>query len=119
MDDRLESAIKTIKGALRKQKNYSRDMDVAIELAAGSLVAYRIAYNDVSNLECSFVEETSRESFSRLIPHPAFKILKDANESLRRSLRELGLTIDTVKGVGDSDEIESIVKIVNDVKKGK
>ena len=102
-----------IRKALRQQGNYSKDMESAIYLAAGNLFAYELA--DLESLECSYVSEISREGNERLVPHPAFKTFKDASESVRRSLRELQLTLATLEGTTEGDELDELVSAVNKV----
>ncbi|MGL5261210.1 MAG: hypothetical protein ACRC9P_02375 [Bacteroides sp.] len=104
-----------IRKALREQNNYSKDMESAILLAAGNLFAYELALKDLEELDCTYVEEVSREGNIRLVPHPAFKVFKDASESVRRSLRELQLTLATLEGTTENDDLDILVESVNKV----
>lgn len=62
----------------------------------------------MGKLTTTFVEEKTREGNSKLVPHPAFKVLKDTQEMVRRSLRELGLTLGTLS-TGDNDPLEDML----------
>lgn len=62
----------------------------------------------------NFIEEISREGNIKLAPHPAYKTLKDSQESVRKSLRELGLTLSTL-AVDDNDEMSKLVEEVDSV----
>lgn len=108
---RIMETIVTIKNRIRKalknQNTYSKDLETCIAMAAGSYYAFLLAQEDVGKLESTFVEETTREGNSKLVPHPAFKVLKDTQEMVRRSLRELGLTLGTLS-TGDNDPLEDM-----------
>ena len=104
-----------IRKALREQNNYSKDMESAILLAAGNLFAYELALKDLEELDCTYIEEISREGNIKLVPHPAFKVFKDASESVRRSLRELQLTLATLEGTTENDDLDILVESVNKV----
>lgn len=114
------ASINTIKSRIRKalkeQNNYSKNMESAISLAAGNLFAYEMALADLEGLDRTFIEEVSREGNIKLVPHPAFKVFKDASESVRRALRELQLTLATLEGTTENDELDNLVDSVNSVK---
>lgn len=109
---RIMETIVTIKSRIRKalknQNTYSKDLETCIAMAAGSYYAFLLAQEDVGKLKTTFVEETTREGNSKLVPHPAFKVLKDTQEMVRRSLRELGLTLGTLS-TGDNDPLEDML----------
>lgn len=104
-----------IRKALREQNNYSKDMESAILLAAGNLFAYELALKDLEELDCTYIGEKTREGNIKLVPHPAFKVFKDASESVRRSLRELQLTLATLEGTTENDDLDNLVESVNGV----
>lgn len=97
-----------IRKALKNQNTYSKDLETCIAMAAGSYYAFLLAQEDVGKLTTTFVEEKTREGNSKLVPHPAFKVLKDTQEMVRRSLRELGLTLGTLS-TGDNDPMEDML----------
>nr|DAH28484.1 MAG TPA: terminase small subunit [Caudoviricetes sp.] len=100
-----------IKKALRNQKSYSKDLDTCITMAAGSYYAFLVALEDIKELDKSYVIEKSREGNDRMVPHPAFRVLKDTQEMVRRSLRELGLTLGTLS-TEDEDALEDMLNRV-------
>lgn len=100
-----------IKKALRNQKSYSKDLDTCITMAAGSYYAFLVALEDIKKLDKSYVIEKSREGNDRMVPHPAFRVLKDTQEMVRRSLRELGLTLGTLS-TEDEDALEDMLNRV-------
>ncbi|WP_106831156.1 P27 family phage terminase small subunit [Parabacteroides pacaensis] len=113
--DSLKTVKNRIRSALKKQGNYSKNMETAISLAAGSYMAFQIALNDLESLECSYVEELTREGNVKLVPHPAFKTLATASEAVRKALRELRLTLTSLDGSTDDDEVDDLVKKVGGI----
>ena len=101
-----------IRKALKNQNTYSKDLETCIGMAAGSYYAFLLAQQDIESLSCTFVAEKSREGNNRLVPHPAFRVLKDASEMTRKSLRELGLTLNTLS-TDDNDLLEDLVDAVD------
>lgn len=110
------AAIKTkIRKALKSQGTYTKDLETCIGMTAGSYYAFILAQRDIERLECCFCIEYSREGKERLVPHPAFKVLKDSQEMTRKSLKELGLTLSTLI-TDDGDEFDDLMDQVNAVK---
>lgn len=97
-----------IRKALKNQNTYSKDLETCISMAAGSYYAFLLAQRDIESLTCTFLTEITREGNEKFVPHPAFKVLKDAQEMVRRSLRELGLTLGTLS-TGDNDPLEDML----------
>jgi hypothetical protein len=114
METTLKKIESKIKKALKSQKSYSPDLDTCITMAAGSFYAFLVALDDIQKLEKSYVVETSREGNERMVPHPAFRVLRDTQEMVRRSLRELGLTLNTLS-TDDDDALEDMLKKVEAV----
>ena len=109
------STIKTkIRKALKNQGTYTKDLETCIGMAAGSYYTFLLAQKDIENLECTYVIEYSREDKERMVPHPAFKVMKDSQEMTRKSLKELGLTLSTLIS-DDTDEFDRLVKKINEV----
>lgn len=103
-----------IKKALKNQNRYSADLELCISMAAGSYYAFLLALADVQNLKSACVTEISREDNERTMPHPAFKVLKDTQEMVRRSLCELGLTVKTL-ATNEGDVLDDVLKKVDEV----
>lgn len=109
----IESAKERIRNAMVSQGTYTVDLDLCIELCAGSYVAFRIALSDISKKNMkSFVKEKTREDNEKLVAHPAFKVLFDALEVTRKQLRELGLTLQTLTAT-ENDEVNELIEEVN------
>lgn len=110
LDDIKEKIIK----AMVSQGTYVSDLDLCVELCAGSYMAFRIALSDISKKRMkSFVEEKTREDNKKLVAHPAFKVLFDALEVTRKQLRELGLTLQTLSAT-EEDEVNDLMDKVNE-----
>ena len=109
----LDDIKNKIRDAMTSQGTYIPDLDLCIELCAGSYMAFRIALSDISKKRMkSFVKETTREENTKLVAHPAFKVLFDSLEVTRKQLRELGLTLQTLS-VSEDDEVNDFINEVN------
>ena len=111
----VEECKHIIREALESQGDYTSSMETAILLAAGNLRAYYLALQDLDRLEDTFIVIKSREGNERYETHPVFSILKDTAESLRKSLRELNLTLQTLTGATDNDPMDTLVNKVGNV----
>lgn len=110
----LDDIKEMIRKAMVSQGTYTEDLDLCIELCAGSYMAFRIALSDISKKRMkSFVTEKTREDNEKLTAHPAFKVLFDALEVTRKQLRELGLTLQTLTAT-DEDEVTDLINKVNE-----
>lgn len=109
----LDDIKNKIRDAMTSQGTYIPDLDLCIELCAGSYMAFRIALSDISKKRMkSFVKEKTREENTKLVAHPAFKVLFDSLEVTRKQLRELGLTLQTLSVLED-DEVNDFINEVN------
>ncbi len=109
----LDDIKNKIRYAMTSQGTYIPDLDLCIELCAGSYMAFRIALSDISKKRMkSFVKEKTREENTKLVAHPAFKVLFDSLEVTRKQLRELGLTLQTLS-VSEDDEVNDFINEVN------
>lgn len=110
----LDDIKNKIQNAMASQGTYISDLDLCIELCAGSYMAFRIALSDISKKRMkSFVKEKTREENTKLVAHPAFKVLFDSLEVTRKQLRELGLTLQTLTATED-DEVNDLINKVNE-----
>lgn len=109
--EKTDEIKRRIKNALKRQGTYSRDLELCIGMCAGSYAAFLAAQADIAGLEHTYVEETSREGNVRLVPHPAFRVLRDTQEMVRRSLRELGLTLSTLAQDDDDPMADLMARV--------
>ena len=107
--------IKTkIRTALKNQGSYSKGLESCIDMVASAYYAMALAQHDLSECNTTYVEQSCRDGSTRLTMHPAFRVLKDSMEALRRGLRELKLTLATIE-VTDDDEITELIDKVNSI----
>lgn len=112
--ENLDDIKEKIRAAMEVQGTYTPELDLCIELCAGSFMAFKIALADISKKRMkSFVKETSREGNTKLVAHPSFKVLFDSLEATRKQLRELGLTLQTLAS-GEADEVTDLINEVTE-----
>lgn len=105
----LDEIKQSIRSAMESQGTYTSDLDLCIEICAGSYLAFKIALNDISKKNIrAFVREESREGNKKLSAHPVFKVFADASEAARKQLRELGLTFQTLSS-SDDDDVNTLI----------
>lgn len=110
----LDEIREKIRAALEDQGTYSPELDMCIELCAGSYLAFKIVLSDISKKNMkSFVKEVTREDNKKLVAHPSFKVFFDSLEATRKQLRELGLTLQTLAS-NESDEVTDLINEVNE-----
>lgn len=106
---------KRLKNALDKQGSYDEGMDALIETTAISMQAlYEIAEERRTNPKPLLIEK-SRENNDKTVPNPLYKMQIEQIELIRKLLRELRLTLATVEGGGEGDEINEMYDEVNNV----
>jgi len=106
---------KRLKNALENQGSYNEGMDTLIETTAMSLQAlYEIAAEREANPHPTLIEK-SRENNDKTVPNPLYKMQIEQIELIRKLLRELRLTLATVEGGGEDDEINDLYDEVNNV----
>lgn len=86
---------------LQERKKYTDALDVSIEQVADAMVVRDLCRKDIDQLTSTTVTETTRYG-GKLIPHPVFKILNDAQATLIKACKSLGITYEDVV-----DEIEA------------
>lgn len=98
---------KMIKSALKAAARYSKSLDVQIFSLASALRALELANNDLDGIDCCTLE-TERS----IIAHPAFKIRTDAETSVTRQMKQLGLTTEALGGEVREDPMVALTKKV-------
>lgn len=105
-----------LKRAMKEQGTYTRAMDVSIALAAGSYACYLKAREEVADLPlCS--TRRSREGNEYKVINPEFSIMLDMAEQTRKALRELRLTRATIESGSDDDEVDQLIREVENAGK--
>lgn len=96
---------KDIERALRSASRYNKSLGAQIESLAGALRTLALANDDIDSLESTTISVISRYGNETLAPHPAFKIQKDAQDSVTRQMKALGLTVEELTGGDDNDPL--------------
>lgn len=103
---------KDIEKALKSASRYSRSLDAQIMSLAGALRTLDLANDEIDNLDTTTISSVSRYGNETLVPHPVFKIQKDAQDSVTRQMKALGLTVEELTGTDDNDPLVDLTKKV-------
>lgn len=98
--------------ALRAAGKYSKGLDLQILSLAGALRTLDMANDEIDNLDSLVVTETSRYGNEALAAHPICKIQKDAQDSVTRQMKALGLTAEELAGQDENDPLIDLTKAV-------
>jgi len=107
---------KQIVKALKKAGTYSPGVDFQVQSLATALRTLDLANSQIDGLTEVTVWEETRYG-EKLAPHPAFKVQKDAQDSITRQMKILGLTAELLAGTDETDPLVELTKKV--VKAGK
>lgn len=100
-DDYKTDVIKAMKSACL----YNPSLDLQILSLAGALRSLALANADIDKLDSTVVTVITRYGSESLAPHPAFKIQKDAQDSVTRQMKALGLTTEMLIGTDENDPL--------------
>ncbi len=98
--------------ALKASGKYSKGVDLQIFSLAVALRTLDLANEELDKLDTVVTVEKSRYGNDSLSPHPVFKILKDAQDSVTRQMKALGLTTEELTGTDDDDPLIDLTKKV-------
>ena len=107
---------KIVKSALKSCGNYSKSLDIQILSLASALRTLVLANDDIDDLDVTTVLETTRYG-EKIAPHPAFKVQRDAQDSVTRQMKALGLTAADLSGVMDDDPLVDLTTKVKNAGK--
>lgn len=105
--------------ALKASGKYSKGIDLQIFSLAVALRSLDMANDELDKLDTVVMIETSRYGNETLSPHPVFKILKDAQDSVTRQMKALGLTTEELTGTDDDDPLIDLTKKVKNARRRK
>lgn len=104
--------------ALKKANTYSTGLDMQVASLASAMRNLDMANDEIDGLACTTVLERTRYG-EKLAPHPVFKIQKDAQDSITRQMKVLGLTTEALAGAADDDPLYKLTeKVISATKKG-
>jgi hypothetical protein len=107
---------KQIVKALKRAGTYSPGVEMQIQSLASALRTLDLANGDIDELTQTWVIEETRYG-SKKVAHPAFKVQKEAQDSITRQMKILKLTTDDLAGTDETDPLVDLTKKV--VKAGK
>lgn len=104
---------KRITAALKKAGTYNQGLTMQIQSLASAMRTLELSSAEIDNLETTIVIEQTRYG-SKMAPHPAFKIQRDAQASITRQMKQLGLTTDQLTTDQSSDPLVDLTqKLIN------
>jgi hypothetical protein len=103
---------KIVKNALKSCGNYSKSLEIQILSLASALRTLGLANDEIDTLDVTTVIESTRYG-EKMAPHPAFKVQRDAQDSVTRQMKALGLTAADLSGEMEDDPL---VDLTNKVK---
>ena len=107
---------KIVKNALKACGNYSKSLDIQIISLASALRTLGLANDEIDTLDVTTILETTRYG-KKMAPHPAFKVQRDAQDSVTRQMKALGLTAADLSGVMDDDPLVDLTTKVKNAGK--
>ena len=105
--------------ALKAAGKYSKSPDIQIVALAGALCTLNKANDEIDGLDSVTISVISRYGNETLAPHPVFKIQKDAQDSVTRQMKALGLTAEDLTGTDDDDPLIDLTKKVKNAGRKK
>lgn len=112
MEKKISDYKTDIVKALKAAGKYSKSLDIQVISLAGALCTLNKANDEIDRLERVTIMVTSRYGNETLAPHPVFKIQKDAQDSVTRQMKALGLTAEELAGTDADDPLIELTKKV-------
>ncbi len=119
MAKRVNEYKKDIEKALKAAGKYSKSLGAQILSLAGALRTLDLANDEIDELESTTISAVSRYGNETLVPHPVFKIQKDAQDSVTRQMKALGLTAEELTGTDEDDPLINLTKQVKNAGRKK
>lgn len=99
--------------ALKKSGKYRDGLGVLIDSLADTLYTLELCSADIAKLETTTVLEKTRYG-EKMAPHPVFKIQRDAQLSLDKLCKGVGLTSADLGSVPGENPLDRLVKAMED-----
>lgn len=112
MAKKFNDYTKDIERALKRVGRYNKGLSFQIEALASAMRTLDIGIQEMDELEAATIPVITRYGNESLAPHPVFKILKDAQESITKQMKALGLTTEDLSGTDDNDPLVDLTKQV-------
>lgn len=98
-----------IRKALKRSQTYTAAIDVQIKSLATAVYTLTLAAADIERLDETFVWVETRYG-REMKPHPVFKVQKDAQDSITRQMKALGLTVEALSADTETDPLVDLTK---------
>lgn len=115
---KVEDYMTEVRRALKNAHRYNRALEPQVASLAGALRTLALANAEIDTLEVTTVMERTRYG-EKHAPHPAFKVQRDAQDSVTRQLKALGLTVADLAGQDDNDPLVDLTEKVYNATRGK
>lgn len=102
---------KTVEKALRDAGTMNGALRMQARSLASALRTVDLANREIDTLDCTTVIEETKYG-QKLAPHPAFKILRDAQDSVTKQMKVLGLTPEDLAGDTEADPMIELTQKV-------
>lgn len=119
MEKKVKDYQTEIAKALKAAGKYSKSLDIQITSLASALFTLALANEEMEGLDSVTISVVSRYGNETLAPHPVFKIQKDAQDSVTRQMKALGLTAEELTGTDDDDPLIDLTKKVKNAGRKK
>ena len=102
--------------ALKDARTMSGALKMQARSLASALRTVDLANIEIDELSCTTVIEETKYG-QKIAPHPAFKILRDAQDSVTKQMKALGLTVEDLAGDTEADPlVEMTQKVIKSAK---
>lgn len=119
MEKKVKDYKTEIAKALKAAGKYSKSLDIQITSLASALFTLALANEEMERLDSVTISVVSRYGNETLAPHPVFKIQKDAQDSVTRQMKALGLTAEELTGTDDDDPLIDLTKKIKNAGRKK
>ncbi len=113
MKTKRQEYVAALTKLLQDRKKYNDALAVSVEQVADALIVRDLCRKDLDGLDSTTVTETTRYG-GKLIPHPVFKIMHDAQATLVKVCKSLGITYDEMSEELEPDPFAEIMQRLNE-----
>lgn len=107
--------VSKIKSMLKANGQYNDGMTLLIDSTATSLKTLELCRKELATLTSTTVVETTRYG-DKLVPHPVFRTMRDAQTVLLKNCKALGLSYEKISQIlnDEADPYSQLKAIVDD-----
>lgn len=113
----IDEVVLQIKTLLQSKKTYSTSLDHAIYVAAVNYLAMMHVQRDIARASKTYYQYIDKMGNTQYKIKPEYAKLPDLTTSAVKSLKSLGLTLETMEA-SDDDPLEALTNQVNDMLNG-